>query len=280
MLLVNKKKIQAAAWNVAIRNFTGEALVHVDAHGQIPKDFISKNVKALKKGYFAVGGARPNICDVKTPFTDTLLLAEQSMFGSSIASYRRKTNKVKTVSSLFNGMYKREVFEKVGLFNEKLIRTEDNEMNYRIRKAGFKLYYLDDIISYQNIRPTLLGLIKQKMGDGFWVARTKKIESKAISTFHLVPFAFTSTLILLLILAFVCECKISKKYLKKLLSAYFTASTLNTIYSVLKNKDMRNKTNILLPFIFFVLHFSYGIGSISGFASHKFDELLKGKNNG
>ncbi len=62
-----------------------------------------------------------------------MLLAEKSIFGSSIAPYRRNIGK-RYVSSIFHGAYSREVFENTGLFNENLARTEDNEMNYRIIK--------------------------------------------------------------------------------------------------------------------------------------------------
>jgi len=69
-------------------------------------------------------------------------------------------------------MYKREVLEKVGFFNEKLLRTEDNEFHYRIRKAGYKLCYDDDIISYQHTRNSLSKMIKQKKANGMWIGLT------------------------------------------------------------------------------------------------------------
>ncbi|EGL38408.1 hypothetical protein HMPREF9126_0168 [Parvimonas sp. oral taxon 110 str. F0139] len=90
-----------------------------------------------------------------------LLEAESSMFGSGIAPFRNASGK-KYVKSMFHAMYKREVLEKVGFFNEKLLRTEDNEFHYRIRKAGYKLCYDDNIISYQHTRNSLSKMIKQK----------------------------------------------------------------------------------------------------------------------
>ena len=73
-------------------NYTGEAVIRVDAHAHIPVDFVSKNVKVLEEGEMVVGGVRPNIVDEETPWKDTLLLAESSMFGSSIAPYRNGGN--------------------------------------------------------------------------------------------------------------------------------------------------------------------------------------------
>ena len=134
VVLDNPKKTLPSGWNVALREYKGDAIIKVDAHAVIPEDFVSKNVRVLETGEYICGGQRPNIIDKPTPFKETLLLAESSMFGSSIASYRNNPGKT-YVKSLFHAAYRREVFEKVGFFNEELVRTEDNEIHYRMRKA-------------------------------------------------------------------------------------------------------------------------------------------------
>lgn len=96
-------------------NYTGEAVIRVDAHAHIPVDFVSKNVKVLEEGEMVVGGVRPNIVDEETPWKDTLLLAESSMFGSSIAPYRNGGNGTEEkiyMKSLFHAAYRREVLKK------------------------------------------------------------------------------------------------------------------------------------------------------------------------
>lgn len=262
----NPKKIQSCAWNIAIKTFCGDALVHVDAHAEIPLNFVSKNVEALLSGEDACGGPRPNISDEKTAWKDTLLLAEKSMFGSGIAPYRRKSGKVKEVSSLFHGIYRREIFDKVGLFNERLKRTEDNEMNYRIRNAGYKLKYHEDIISFEHIRPNLLKMMKQKFGNGYWVAITKGVEPNCISWFHLVPATFTASLIACISLYKISGgCELSRKLLKSLCTTYGMSAVLMAFFSSLSNKNERNITNVFLPLVFFLLHTSYGMGSLLGF---------------
>ena len=111
-VLDNKKKKQASGWNVAIKNYKGDLISRIDAHSSITENFVSENVKLQMEGEYVTGGPRPNIIDEKTPWKETLLLAEQSMFGSSIAKYRRNGEKV-YVNSLFHGTYRREVFEKL-----------------------------------------------------------------------------------------------------------------------------------------------------------------------
>ena len=124
IVLDNPKKTLPCGWNVLLDNYTGEAVIRVDAHAHIPEDFVSKNVKVLEEGEMVVGGVRPNIVDEETPWKDTLLLAESSMFGSSIAPYRNGGNGTEEkiyMKSLFHAAYRREVFEKIGHYNTRSV---------------------------------------------------------------------------------------------------------------------------------------------------------------
>ena len=148
LVQTNEKRIQPAGWNVVIQNFTSDILLRIDAHARIPEDFIEKNVDCINSGEYVCGGPRENIIDEDTPWKRMLLSAERSMFGSGIASYRNTTEERKYVKSVFHAAYRREVVEKVGVFNENLIRTEDNEYHYRIREAGYRICYDPSIKSY------------------------------------------------------------------------------------------------------------------------------------
>ena len=132
----------------------GDVIIRIDAHTHIPEDFTSKNIFLQEKGEYITGGSRPCLIDNPTPWKETLLKVENSMFGSSISKARKNTKSC-YVKSMFHAAYKHEVFEKVGGFNTKLLRTEDNEMHYRIRKAGYKLYSDACIVSYQYARSNL-----------------------------------------------------------------------------------------------------------------------------
>ena len=187
-IIENKGKIQSCGWNAVIDAFTTEALIRIDAHSSIPEDFVEKNVNALSEGEYVTGGMRPNIVEGDSAWQQVLLLAESSMFGSSIADFRRKEKKA-YVKSFFHGAYRREVFEKAGKFREDLGRTEDNEFHYRIRQNGFRLCMVPGIISYQRIRPSLRKMCRQKYGNGYWVGRTAGICPGCLSLYHFVPFA-------------------------------------------------------------------------------------------
>lgn len=252
----NPKKLIPCGHNVALDNYTGDALIRIDAHASMPSDFITKNVDVLKSGEVASGGRRPNIIDDSTPFKETLLAAEQSMFGSGFASYRN-SNKKMYASSLFCGMYKREVYEKVGKYNELLPRSEDNDMTYRIRKAGYKLCYSPDIVFYQHTRSSLPKMLKQKYLNGYWIGKTMGISPKCFSLFHFVPFAFVMAIIITTVLAF-----LGFPLLSCLMwFAYLLLITVMTVAEIIKKPVV---TQLLLPLIIFLLHISYGVGTLFG----------------
>lgn len=256
-VLDNPKKKQAPGWNVALRHYKGDAILRLDAHASVPEDFVMKNVKVLESGEYVSGGKRPNIIADPTPWRETLLLAEQSMFGSSVANYRR-SEKRGYVKSLFHGAYRREVFERAGGFNESLGRTEDNEMHYRIRKAGFHLCYSPDIVSFQHTRGSLKGMMKQKFGNGFWVSLTLKVCPRCLSYYHFVPLIFVLAILgtAVLVLVGVWQPAVL------MWGCYWATAVIMALLSV--RGQSKTVYNWLLPGLFFLLHISYGIGSLIG----------------
>lgn len=256
-VLENPKKIQAAGWNVAISAAVGDIIMRIDAHTMIPREFVSKNVKCIQTGEKVTGGPRPSIAEEDTPWRHMLLLAESSMFGSSIAPFRKGHHKT-YVKSVFHGAYRREVFEKTGLFDERLGRTEDNEMHYRIRKAGYRICYNPEIISYQHVRNTWRKMIVQKYGNGYWIGLTLGICPKCFSIYHIVPALFVLAIVAFGILAI----QGLDFPLKILILIYLGINLIMSVLAVVGQK--KYGYYILLPIIFLSLHLSYGIGTILG----------------
>ncbi len=257
-VVTNSKKKQASAWNCALCEAKGDVIIRIDAHAQIPRDFIKRSVENLEEGEHIVGGGRPNIVDNETPWKLTLLAAEESLFGSSIAEYRRPTEKKEYHDSLFHAAYRREVFEKVGGFNEALGRTEDNELHYRIREAGYKMCSCPDIISFQHTRSTFKNMVKQKFGNGFWIGLTFGVCPGCLSYFHFVPFLFLIALTLFTVIA----CFGYLYPLMFLTLAYSMFDVVNTVGCFATKKIQPHF--IFLPFLFPVLHIAYGVGTLWG----------------
>lgn len=256
-VLSNPKRTQPCGWNVVLRNFSCDAVVRIDAHASIASNFIEKNIETLESGEDICGGLRPNIIDESTPWKETLLLVETSMFGSSIAPYRRQQGK-NYVNSLFHGAYRREVFEKVGLFNEDLARTEDNEIHYRMQKAGYKLCFNPEIISYQHTRSHLKSMVKQKFSNGKWIGLTLSVSPKCLSYYHLIPFLFIIGIVACSVIAILGE----PLLLEILLLLYSMFDFVNTV-SCFTMREIRPQF-FLLPFLFPLTHIAYGIGTLVG----------------
>lgn len=252
------KRNQATSWNCAIMSASGDVIIRVDAHARIPRNFVSRNIYNINLGEKVVGGGRPNITSDVSSWKLTLLAAEESLFGSSVASYRRPTAKREYMDSLFHAAYRREVFETVGGFNETLGRTEDNELHYRIRQAGYKLCCCPDIISYQHTRSRLRDMIKQKFSNGKWIGLTVATCPKCLSYYHFAPMIFVGLIAICLGLAcFGCILPI-----QILLILYAMFDIVNTV-GCFATKTIQPQF-ILLPFIFPILHISYGIGTYAG----------------
>ena len=256
-VLDNPKRIQAAGWNIAIQEASGDVIIRIDAHTQIPVEFVEKNMKLQSEGEFITGGLRQ--CKIKNPsvWRKMLLEVENSLFGSSVNKTRRsqKKNYVKT---MFHAAYRREVFDRVGLFNENLLRTEDNEIHYRIRSADYKLCYDPNIISFQYARSTLKNMIKQKYANGFWIGITARYNFRIISVYHVIPFLFLLGILgstFLLTLGY-------WQPLTLIGASYLFFVVLEMGKSLISKRT--GVLTILFPLIFLVLHLAYGIGTLIG----------------
>lgn len=257
LILDNPKRILPCAWNIALKNALGDVILRIDAHSEMNFDFISNAVELIEKGEKIVGGQRPSVIDEKGDLQKVLLLAEQSMFGSGIADYR-KSKKDKYVSTLAHAAYSREVFETTGGYDERLARTEDNEIHYRMNCAGFKFYFSSKIKSFHHARSSFKAMVKQKYLNGFWIGLTMGVCPKCFSIYHLVPFLFVLSIIVSSVLAALGL----PIFLILLFCLYFLGNISMSVLSLI-GKEF-TPYMLLLPGIFFVLHLSYGLGTLLG----------------
>ena len=257
-IISQQKSNQAKGWNTALCSAMGDIIIRIDAHGRIPFDYVEQCVYEIENGEYIVGGGRPCISYHHDEWSDTLLAAEECLFGSSIMGYRRKHDEKKYLSSLFHAAYRREVFEKVGGFNETLGRTEDNELHYRMRKRGYRFACCPNISSNQYIRSSFKSMIRQKWSNGLWIGLTCFVSPRCLSVLHFAPFALVAALIITINMA----AQGSSRLLGLLLIAYILFDAAITISAFSFNGF--NKYKPLLFLMFPALHISYGIGTLCG----------------
>lgn len=265
----NEKRITPAGWNIFLSRFAGEVAIRIDAHAELPSNFVSNSIEVLSEGENVCGGHRP--CTVPEGASDwsrILLAAEESSFGASVAKYRSGPEEPINVNSLFHATMRREVIESVGPVSEVLLRAEDNDYYYRIRRAGYRLRLDPRIRSYQIIRTTLPSMVKQKYGNGYWMGRALFIQPKAVGIHHLVPLIFVTSLT-------VAGFRAARKKPGLLITIGSTYGVADIVMSVLAARSAPATPKALaLPFIFPLLHVGYGIGTVRGIV----DGLLKLRN--
>lgn len=257
VVLDNPKKTLPCGWNVALKEVKGDIILRVDAHTSIPKNFVSNNVACIKSGENICGGKVSNIIDSNDNWQKVLLLAESSSFGGGIASFRRCSER-RYVDTIAFAAYRQEVFKTVGRYDERLTRTEDNEIHYRMKKSGYKFLMDSSIHSSRYARNTLRKMIKQKFENGYWIGLTMGISPKCFALYHFIPFLFIIAIIFTSIISIYGY----PLPVKVLWGAYLICSISISILSITKEKIRLEL--ISLPFLFLVIHLSYGIGTLIG----------------
>ena len=261
-ILDNPKKITPAALNIGIKHAGGELIIRIDAHAAYEKDYISKCVKYLEE-YEAdtVGGVMKALPRDNTPFSKAIVHSLSNRFGVGGSVFRTGSEKPEWVDTVFGGCYRREVFDKIGLFNEDLTRTQDMEFNLRLIRAGGKILLHPEIVSYYYARSEFKSFCRHNFGNGVWaIYPFKFITSTPVSWRHLVPLVFVSSLIGSAVLSI-----FSQIFLWLFVFIFGSYALANLYFSAkitVREKDFR--LLFVMPLVFAALHIGYGLGSLWG----------------
>jgi GT2 family glycosyltransferase len=200
-ILHNPRRIQAAALNIGLREAQGDVIVRVDGHTIVAPDYINACLSALETSHAdAVGGAMVPVGI--TPMGKAIAAASTSLFGVP-AAFHHSQHALFT-DTVYLGAWPRSVLVHTGGFNESVHPNEDYELNYRIRRAGGKIYFDPAIRSIYYGRQTLRALITQYFRYGQAKVKTLSLHPGSLRPRHLAAPLFTASLILGLPLAIVC----------------------------------------------------------------------------
>jgi succinoglycan biosynthesis protein ExoA len=196
-LLHNPKRIVPSSLNVAIRAARGAIICRIDGHTRIAPDYVRAGVDVLQRtGADNVGG--PMHAVGGGWFGDAVAVATSSRFG--VGSYFHYGTEEREVDTVYLGMWPRAVFERVGLFDEELVRNQDDEFNYRLRKAGGRIVMTPRMRSWYQNRQSLIHLLRQYYQYGEWKVRVLQKHPRQMSWRHFVPPLFVAGLAGLILL--------------------------------------------------------------------------------
>jgi len=259
-LVNNSKKIVPTALNIGIKKASGDIIIRIDAHSIYLSNYIEKLVLWIEKSKADnVGGLCITKAGAETVIAKAITLALSHPFGVGNAYFRIGSEEPKYTDTVPFGCYRKEVFRKIGLFNEELIRNQDLEFNLRLKKARGKILLVPDIVSYYYARSTLRALAKNNFSNGFWVVYSTKFAKMPFSVRHLIPFFFVLSICGSLILSFIYKPFIYLFYLVSI--AYLTS---NIFFSLGLSCKEGFKYFVPMMASFTTLHFSYGFGSMRG----------------
>lgn len=255
-LLKNEKKITPCGMNLGIRNSNGDIIILFGAHSYMDENYIKLCVQNFENSDAScVGGTVINISD-----TDTAQAISNSMsspFGVGNALFRYSTKK-QFVDTVGFGAYKREVFDKIGLFDEEFVRNQDDELNLRLTMAGGKILLDPKMVSYYYTRGSFGKLWRQYYQYGFWKVRVIQKHKRPASIRHLIPMTFVTGIISGGILSI---------FIRPILYIYIGVLLFYLAFSFIFAVKASKGKYKLIPKImlsFIILHMSYGLGFIEG----------------
>lgn len=257
--LKNPKKTAPCAMNIGIQKAKGKYIVRMDAHSSYAVDYIEQCVRCLKEtGADNVGGVA--VTEGKGYVGKAISLMLSSKFGVGNSAFRTfgEDGYVDTVPF---GAFRREVFEKLGGYDERLTRNQDNEMNYRIRKNGGKIYLSNKIQLTYFCRNTIQGICKMAYQNGCWNVVTHYLCPGTMGIRHFVPLLFVLSLVLMMISHFVFDWG-ALDYLWEIEIVLYVLLDIIASGEKAWNHGWRYFPFLMICFPLF--HISYGVGSFSG----------------
>jgi succinoglycan biosynthesis protein ExoA len=269
-LLDNPRRIVPTAMNIGIKEAGREVIIRVDGHCRLAPDYVSQCVRYLEEtGVACVGGAIESVG--QTPMAQAISLAMSSPLGVGDAYFRHaKQQRERYVDTLAFGAYRREVFDRIGLFDEELVRNQDYELNYRLRQAGGKILLTPAIKSRYYTRSSLKKLWNQYFQYGFWKVRMLRKHPRSVRARQLVPPLFVLALLLSGALSAISSLD---AWVFTLVAASYLSLSLAFSFSIAARKDWRYFP--ILPVIFACLHLSWGLGFLYGLAWLTFQRLVR-----
>jgi succinoglycan biosynthesis protein ExoA len=262
-LFNNPKRWSSAARNIGIREGRGDYFVLIDGHCDIDDpDYLQRVVEAFEKtGADCLGRPQPLEITHATPVQQAIALARRSWLGHNPSSYIYSTQGGFVKASSVAIAYRRAVFEKVGLFDERFDACEDVELNHRVDVAGLTCWFEPGLTIHYHPRRSIPALIKQMVRYGQGRIRLALKHPEALSLPAVAPLLFFTTCL---------ACAVVGLWRRELalVAAILTITYLTIVFVTSTGLAFRRscwQAKLWLPAVFFAVHLGFAWGTLSEF---------------
>ena len=265
-IIDNPGGIVSTGLNGAVRLARGRTIIRMDAHTSYAPDYVRRCVEVLREtAADNVGG--PWVARGTGRIGRAISAAFQSSFATGGAR-GHDPNYSGPVDTVYLGCWPREVFDKIGLFDEQLVRNQDDEFNLRLIRSGGKIWQSTKIKSWYHPRETLHRLFSQYVQYGYWKVRVMQKHTLPASLRHIIPGCFILVLLVLPLVSLYWAYAFWIWFGLLILYLLF-----NIFASLLTAAHEGWELFLLLPAVFATFHFAYGWGFLKGF----FDFIVLGR---
>jgi len=253
----NLDRITPSGMNRGIEQARGSYVAIMGAHNRYARDYLRRSIEVLERtGADNVGGAM--ICQPTSRFERAVAAAHHSRFLAGGARWHDPAYEG-PADTVFGGVYRREVFERIGLFDEELVRNQDDELNLRLTRAGGRIWQSPVIRSWYQPRGSLRAVFKQYAQYGYWKVRVIRRHGRPASLRHLMPACLVLSVAALAAMSAIWPQALLALF--ALLAAYLCATAAASILSVGRTAPQ------LFPLVCLVAaasHVAYGLGFLWG----------------
>ncbi len=250
VLLDNPPGTTPAGLNVAIRAASGDIVIRMDAQVLYPRDYISRLVAALQEsGADNVGGVMVTVPADDSPTAQAIAVGLSHRFGVG--------------NTVPFGCCRREIFDRIGMFDEELIRNQDDEFNFRLITRGGRVLLLPDVLCRYLARRSFRQLARRHYEHGYFKPLVARKAGRALTIGQLFPAALVGCLSSSAALALWIP---AGRYLFALLAGSYALLVVLFAASAARSHGLRCAAALTL--VFPVLHFSYGSGFLQGIRDH------------
>jgi glycosyltransferase involved in cell wall biosynthesis len=259
-LIYNPQRVVPSALNIGIRAARGEIILRMDAHVEYPSNYVSGLVRWLDRtGADNVGGCCVTLPSTGTPMARAIAIGLSHGFGVGDSLFRLGVTEPRRVDTVPFGCFRKALFARMGLFDEELVRNQDDEFNLRLIRAGGTVLLVPGIVSYYRARTTLGRLARMFYQYGYFKPLVARKVGRVMTVRQLVPAGLVTCVALSGMLAPWVQAA-------QILFAIAVSSYLLAVVTCAGSIGVRHGIRVMLALllVFPTLHWSYGFGFLRG----------------